>query len=89
MSARIDRSVYGLRYVLANKFSIPGTGVGLSSTASRPAVGSSQPPVLWVSGIKRPGRKADPSYLFITEAKNMWSCAFTPSYVCFHEVMRN
>jgi hypothetical protein len=40
--------------------------LGIFTTASRPALGPTQPPILWVPralslGVKRPGRKADHS----------------------------
>jgi hypothetical protein len=46
----------------------------LFSTASRPAVGPTQPPIQWLpgalsTGIKRPGREADHSPPATTEVK--------------------
>jgi hypothetical protein len=47
--------------------SIPSRGkIFLSSTASRPTLGPTQPPIIWVPetislGVNRPGRKADHS----------------------------
>jgi hypothetical protein len=43
-----------------------GLGIFLFTTASRPALGSTQPPIQWVRGafslgVKRPGREADHS----------------------------
>jgi hypothetical protein len=43
-----------------------GVGNFLFTTASRPALGSTQPPIQWVPGalsleVKRPGREADHS----------------------------
>jgi hypothetical protein len=55
----------------------------LYSTASRPALGSTQPPIQWVlgvlsQGIKRPGREADHSPPASAEAKKMWIYTSTP-----------
>jgi hypothetical protein len=49
----------------------------LLSTSSRPAQGSTQPPVQWVSGVlsagvNRPGREVDHSPAFSAEVKNTW-----------------
>jgi hypothetical protein len=49
----------------------------LFSTSSRPALGSTQPPIQWVSGflsarVKRPGREADNSSTTSAEVKKMW-----------------
>jgi hypothetical protein len=55
------------------------------STLSRPALGSTQPPIQWVpgalsAGVKRPGRKADHSSPASAEVKNMWMYTSTPPY---------
>jgi hypothetical protein len=55
-----------------------GLGIFLFTTASRPALGPTQPPIQWVPGalslgVKRPGREADDSTLSSTEVKNAWS----------------
>jgi hypothetical protein len=52
-----------------------GLGIFLFSTASRPAVGPSQPLIQWVPGVlflgvKRPGREADHSRPSSAEVKN-------------------
>jgi hypothetical protein len=52
-----------------------GQEIFLYSTASRPALGLTQPPVQWMPGalspgVKLPGREADPSPPSNTEVKN-------------------
>jgi hypothetical protein len=52
-------------------------------TASRPVLGSTHPPILWVpgaltSGVKRPGREADHSPPSSAKVKNAWSYTSTP-----------
>jgi hypothetical protein len=47
------------------------------STSSRPALGSTQPPIQWLPGalslgVKRPGRGADHSPPTSAEVKKMW-----------------
>jgi hypothetical protein len=59
-----------------------GLGFFLFSTASRTALGPTQPPIQWVPGalslgVKRPGRKADHSPPS-AEVKNAWSYTSTP-----------
>jgi hypothetical protein len=54
-------------YGLNSRASIPGKGkIFLFSTASRLALGPTQPPIQWVQGalspgLKRPGRESDQS----------------------------
>jgi hypothetical protein len=55
------------------------------STSSRPALGSTQPPIQWVPGalspgVKRPGREADHSLPTSAEVKKMWIGTSTPPY---------
>jgi hypothetical protein len=57
-------------------------GIFLFTTASRPALGPTQPPIQWVLwsvslGIKRPGREADHTPASSVEIKNAWSCTST------------
>jgi hypothetical protein len=57
----------------------------LFATASRPALGPTQPPIQWLSEalspeVKRPGREADQSPLSISEV-NAWDYTSTPPYV--------
>jgi hypothetical protein len=47
----------------------------------RPALGSTQPPIKWVPGVKRQGREADHSPPTTAEVKKMWIYASTPLYV--------
>jgi hypothetical protein len=51
-----------------------GLGIFLFTTAFRPALGPTQPPIQWVPGalslgVKRPGRQADHSPPSIAEVK--------------------
>jgi hypothetical protein len=41
------------------------------SISSRPALGSTQPPIKWVPGVKRQGREADNSPPTSAEVKKM------------------
>jgi hypothetical protein len=63
-----------------------GLGIFLFTTASRTALGFTQPPIQWVPGVlslgvKRPGREADHSHPSSAEVKNAWSYTSTPQYV--------
>jgi hypothetical protein len=54
-------------------------------TSSRPALGSTQPPIQWVpgalsQGIKWPRREADYSSPAINEVKKMWIYTSAPPY---------
>jgi hypothetical protein len=60
-----------------------GLGIFLFTTASRTALGPTQPPIQWVPralslGVKRPGREADHSPPSRAEVKNAWSYTSTP-----------
>jgi hypothetical protein len=66
--------------------SSPGRVKYFLFTLSRPALGSTQPPIQWVPGdlfpvIKRPGREADHSPPAGAEVKKMWIYTSTPQYV--------
>jgi hypothetical protein len=55
----------------------------LFATSSRPTLGSTQPPMQWVSAaispeVKRPGREADHSFPSGAKIKNVSSYTFTP-----------
>jgi hypothetical protein len=62
---------------------IPGGGKKyFSSSVSRPAPGSTQSPIQWVPGVKRPGHEADHSPAPPAEVKNgrdisLLSCTFS------------
>jgi hypothetical protein len=61
----------------------------LLSTASKPALGPTQPPIQWVLGalslgVKRPGHEANHSPPS-TEVKNVWR--YTSTLICFHDVV--
>jgi hypothetical protein len=60
----------------------------LFATASRPALGPTQPPNQWVPGnitpgVKRPGREADHLTSSSAEVKNAWNCTSAP-LICLH-----
>jgi hypothetical protein len=60
-----------------------GLGIFFPTSASRPALGPTQPPMQWVPGalslgVKRPGREADHSHPFSAKVKNAWSYTSTP-----------
>jgi hypothetical protein len=62
-----------------------GLGIFLFTTASRPALGHTQPPIQWVPGalslgVKRLGREADHSPPSSSEVKNAWRNTSTPQY---------
>jgi hypothetical protein len=61
-------------------------GIFLFTTASRTALGPTQPPLQWVPGalslgVKRPEREGDHSPPSSAEVKNSWSYTSTPQYV--------
>jgi hypothetical protein len=58
----------------------------LFSTLPRPALGPTQPPIIWVlgalsPGVKRPGREVDYSPPASAKVKKMWLYTSTPPYV--------
>jgi len=55
-----------------------GQGLLLFATASRPVLGTTQSPIQWVPGLKRPGREADHSSPCSAKVKNTWSYVSTP-----------
>jgi hypothetical protein len=60
-----------------------GLGIFLFTTASRTALGPTQPPIQWVPGalslgLKRQGREADHSPPSSAEVKEAWSYTSTP-----------
>jgi hypothetical protein len=68
-----------------------GLGIFLFTTASRPVLGPTQPPIQLVRGalslgVKRPGREADHSSPSSAEVKNAWSYTSTLP-ICLHGVV--
>jgi hypothetical protein len=66
-------------------------GIFLFTTASRTALGPTQPPIQWVPralslGVKRPGREADHLPPSSVEVKNAWRYSSTPP-IRFHGVV--
>jgi hypothetical protein len=65
----------------------------LIATASRPALGPTQLPIEWVSGVKRPGCEDDHSPRFTAEVKNPCYTFTTPIRFfvawCFVKHMEN
>jgi hypothetical protein len=85
----ITQSVIALGYrldVRGSRVRFPGgggLGIFLFTTASRTALGPTQPPIQRVPvvlslGVKRPGRKADHSPPSSAEVKNTWSYTSSP-----------
>jgi hypothetical protein len=79
-----------LGYGLDDRGSIPGEANDgiyfLFATASRPALGPTQPPIQQVKeslspGVNRPEREADHLPPFSAEIKNAWNYTFTPQYI--------
>jgi hypothetical protein len=63
-----------------------GMGIFLFATASRMALGPTQPPIQWVLaalslGVKWLGHETDHSPPYSAEVKNAWSCTSTPQYI--------
>jgi hypothetical protein len=61
-------------------------GIFLFTIVFRTALGSIQPPILWITGalslgVKRPRREADHSPPSRAEVENAWSYTSTPQYV--------
>jgi hypothetical protein len=81
-------TVYGLDGVR-----VPvGSRIFFFSTSSRPALGSTQPPIQWVlealsPEVKRSGREADHSSPGSIEIKKMWS--IYPLHIRLHDVRLN
>jgi hypothetical protein len=64
-----------------DRSSIPGRVKNfLFSRSSRPALRSTQYPIQWVPGVKRPGREVDHSPPTSAEVKKMWIYTSTLTY---------
>jgi len=81
---KCDSSVgIALGYGLDDRSSrVRGLGIFLFTTASRTALGTTQPPIQWVAGalslgVKRPGSEVDHSSSS-ADVKNAWSYTSTP-----------
>jgi hypothetical protein len=61
-------------------------GIFLFTTASRPVLGPTQPPIQLVPWVKRPGHEAHHSPLSSAEVKNAWSSIST-HLIRFHGVV--
>jgi hypothetical protein len=90
VKSRIAQSVQRLGYGLDDRGSrvrFPaGAGIFLFTTASRTALGSTQPPTQWVPGalslgVKRPGRETNHSPPSSVEVKNARSYTSTSLYI--------
>jgi hypothetical protein len=73
------------------RFRVGGLGI-FFNTMSKPALGSTQPPIQWVPGalslgVKQPGHEADHQLHLVLKAKNACSCTSTPP-VCLHGAYR-
>jgi hypothetical protein len=51
------------------------------STAFKPVLGLTQPPIQWIPGIKRPGREADHSPPTSAGVRNTWIYTSIPPHV--------
>jgi hypothetical protein len=72
-----------------------GLGIFPLTTASRLALGPTQPPIQWIPGVLSPGIKqlvpgheADHSPPSSAKVKNVWCYTSTPP-VCFHGIVLN
>jgi hypothetical protein len=74
---------YGLDDRMIGFDSRRGLGIFIFTTASRPVLGPSQPPIQWVpgalsAGVKRPGREADHPYPSSAEVRECVELTSTP-----------
>jgi hypothetical protein len=63
---------------------IPGMGKQVTSSLRhrvQTGTGTTQSPIQWVPGVKRPGRETDHSPPSSTEIKNAWSYSQVAQYV--------
>jgi hypothetical protein len=78
-----EQSVRSLDSVvgIATGYGLDDRGVkNILFTSSRPALGSTQPPIQWEWGVKRPGHEADHSPPANAEVKKILIYTSTPPY---------
>jgi hypothetical protein len=73
---------YFFKYIIITKSEVKIFHFCMSS---RPALGSTKPPIQWVPGaislgVRRPGREADHSLPTSAEVKKIWIYTFIPPY---------
>jgi hypothetical protein len=78
-------------FVCTSNFCV-GVGVPVGLRTSRPALGSTQPPIQWVlvalsPGVKQPGCEVDYSPPTSAEVKKMWIYISTP--IRLHGIVLN
>jgi hypothetical protein len=86
---RCDNSVGIMTRLEAGRsgfYSLQGLGIFLFTSASRPALGPTQPPIQWVPGalslgVKGTGREDNHLHPSRAEVKNAWSYTSVSPYV--------
>jgi hypothetical protein len=64
----------------SGRSSVPATIKNFLFASSSPALGSTQPPIQWVPGVKRPGREANHSPPTSAEVNKILNYTSTPPY---------
>jgi hypothetical protein len=83
MAQSVQRWATGLTIGVLGFGSRRGLGIFLFTTASRTALGSTQPPIQWVTGalslgVKRPGVKLTTHLHLVPRSKDEWNYTSTP-----------